>query len=291
MTNSSIVSIVVAQVRIQKPAYRKRSEFFHSFPHRPEGISPFDSKSRVRILRTVTPVGIGIRGQINGWELRDGFVRCPTGGETDRILGNPLRLVPVVRPGVATKSARLGSCALSSGKSGSDQTSRCADYAGLVGAREKGDRSNLCEAPFKGRPANWTCPLFQLIGGYQMRSRLMGVAVLMMLFAGVSMAVRAGEPSRLAALAARQALSNQVCIAMADGHISPAGRAAVRPRENGAETRGVPEFQEGGGPAVAAEGCLTMQRTVKVVQRKTRSAGPHAPHYRHPRSRWAFRRT
>ena len=105
-----------------------------------------------------------------------------------------------------------------------------------------------------------------------MRSRWMGVAVLMTLFAGVSMAVRAGEPNRLAALAARQTLCDQVHIAMADGHISPGERyalfvhakAILKPDEYQSFKKAVDRL--------SPPKTLTVQRSVKVVQRKVLSA-------------------
>jgi hypothetical protein len=62
-----------------------------------------------------------------------------------------------------------------------------------------------------------------------MRSRLlMGIAAVLMtiLASGVQLAT-AGEPGRLAALTARQGLRDEVCVAMADGHISPAERYSI----------------------------------------------------------------
>ncbi len=62
-----------------------------------------------------------------------------------------------------------------------------------------------------------------------MRIRLpMGVAaVLMTILASGPQWAPAGEPGRLAALTARQGLRDEVCVAMADGHISPAERYSI----------------------------------------------------------------
>jgi hypothetical protein len=56
----------------------------------------------------------------------------------------------------------------------------------------------------------------------------MGVAaVLMTILASGPQWSPAGEPGRLAAFTARQGLRDEVCLAMADGHISPAERYSI----------------------------------------------------------------
>jgi hypothetical protein len=64
-----------------------------------------------------------------------------------------------------------------------------------------------------------------------MRSRLLAgvTVVLMVTVAGGSSAriVKAGEPSRFAALAARQDLRDEVCTAMADGYLGPLERHII----------------------------------------------------------------
>ena len=63
-----------------------------------------------------------------------------------------------------------------------------------------------------------------------MRARLSictGAMLMIMVMANSVRVTSAGEPGRLAALAARQDLRDEVCIAMADGHISRESRAQI----------------------------------------------------------------
>jgi hypothetical protein len=107
-----------------------------------------------------------------------------------------------------------------------------------------------------------------------MLSRRIFVATPLILLLTVSTAGRAGEPNRLAALAARQDLCDRVYIAMADGHISPAERYAIflqaktllKPDEYQSFKRAVDRLSP---PKHAA-----VQRSVRVVQQKTQAATP-----------------
>jgi hypothetical protein len=58
-------------------------------------------------------------------------------------------------------------------------------------------------------------------------SRIAALGALIVLSWAGQMATMAGEPGRLAALAARQDLYDEVCIARADGKISPASRCTI----------------------------------------------------------------
>jgi hypothetical protein len=113
------------------------------------------------------------------------------------------------------------------------------------------------------------------------RHLLWGVAgVLAVILAGTVQRATAAEPGRLAAFTARQGLRDEVCIAMADGHISRGERFAIlthaKPILKPAEYEGLKRAMDRISPPTVAAG-----------PRATEAAPSQAPQQAGRRGAWA----